>query len=164
MWGLDWCPVHPDDRSSTLDASYPSFPTDLIVSLICALSEISCKQYLVVGPLPSQTYSVAIGVKKPRPSPACIQIWSLCSSQEPSGSQTSPDKGIMKCEMVLCLECGPAQELKWCPLPSHDSLGVWLVHELRCGVPTDHRSGSCAARREARGNSAFSLGLSKTVR
>ena len=98
---------------------------------------------------------------KPRPSPACVQIWSLCSSQDPSGSQTSQDKGIMKCEMILCLESGPAQELKWCPLPSHDSLGVWLVHELRCGVATDHGSGSCAGRREARGNWAFSLGPSK---
>lgn len=30
------------------------------------------------------------------------------------------DNGEMKCEMVLCLDGGPAYELKWCPLPSHD--------------------------------------------
>ncbi|KAI0277541.1 hypothetical protein BGY98DRAFT_979460 [Russula aff. rugulosa BPL654] len=28
----------------------------------------------------------------------------------------------MRCEMVLCIDSGPALELKWCPLPSHDPL------------------------------------------
>ena len=26
----------------------------------------------------------------------------------------------MRCEMVLCVDSGPAYELKWCPLPSND--------------------------------------------
>ncbi|OJT08897.1 Transcription factor tau subunit sfc6 [Trametes pubescens] len=30
------------------------------------------------------------------------------------------DAGEMRCEMVLCIESGPAFELKWCPLPSND--------------------------------------------
>jgi transcription factor C subunit 6 len=28
----------------------------------------------------------------------------------------------MRCEMVLCIDSGPPLELKWCPLPSHDSV------------------------------------------
>lgn len=34
----------------------------------------------------------------------------------------TPDPGVMKCELVLCLESGPVYELKWCPLPTHDPL------------------------------------------
>ena len=30
------------------------------------------------------------------------------------------DRGEMKCVMVLCLDGGPAHDLRWCPLPSHD--------------------------------------------
>jgi len=30
------------------------------------------------------------------------------------------DRGEMKCIMVLCLEGGPAHDIKWCPLPAHD--------------------------------------------
>lgn len=60
-----------------------------------------------------------------RPSPACIQIWSLSpsksSSQNPDGKV---DEGQMKCEMVLCVDSGPAFDLKWCPLPSHDAVGI----------------------------------------
>ncbi|KAG6860593.1 hypothetical protein C0995_009483 [Termitomyces sp. Mi166 len=82
------------------------------------------KQYLAVAPFPSASHSPEIGVKVARPSHGCIQIWSL----GPTHSQTTPrgitdeesDRGEMKCEMVLCLESGPAHELKWCPLPSHD--------------------------------------------
>lgn len=36
------------------------------------------------------------------------------------GSSGKFDQAEMKCEMVLCLEGGPAHELKWCPLPAHD--------------------------------------------
>jgi len=61
-----------------------------------------------------------------RPSLSCIQIWTLSSDQESVPSKKSKptpkaaDTGQMKCEMVLCLDTGPAYELKWCPLPSHD--------------------------------------------
>ncbi|KAH6902491.1 hypothetical protein BKA70DRAFT_1520930 [Coprinopsis sp. MPI-PUGE-AT-0042] len=30
------------------------------------------------------------------------------------------DFGQMTCEMILCIDSGPAFDLKWCPLPSHD--------------------------------------------
>lgn len=32
------------------------------------------------------------------------------------------DPAEVRCEMVLCLENGPAQEIKWCPLPAHDQV------------------------------------------
>ncbi|KDR73824.1 hypothetical protein GALMADRAFT_72049 [Galerina marginata CBS 339.88] len=93
VWGLDWCPIHADDRPAR-----------------------SYKQYLAVGPFPSKAHSPEIGRKVARPSYACIQIWSLAASQD--GADL--DRGEVKCEMVLCLDTGPAYELKWCPLPSHD--------------------------------------------
>ncbi|THH16490.1 hypothetical protein EW146_g4149 [Bondarzewia mesenterica] len=105
VWGLDWCPIHPEDRP-----------------------HCSYKQYLAVGPFPSSTHSPIIGVKASRPSNACIQIWSLSPVQAPKVNGDAPDAtkasdaGEMKCEMVLCIDSGPAYELKWCPLPSHDPL------------------------------------------
>lgn len=63
-----------------------------------------------------------------RPSLSCIQIWSLSSApKSPASKKSKPmpkgaDTGQMKCEMVLCLDTGPAYELKWCPLPSHDAV------------------------------------------
>ena len=77
----------------------------------------SYKQYLAVAPFPSKSHSPDFGVKTPRPSPACIQIWSLAPA-----SGRADDAGKMKCEMVLCVNSGPAHELKWCPLPTHDSV------------------------------------------
>ena len=32
------------------------------------------------------------------------------------------DPAEIRCEMVLCLEGGPAQDIKWCPLPAHDQV------------------------------------------
>ncbi|KAJ3576235.1 hypothetical protein NP233_g555 [Leucocoprinus birnbaumii] len=82
------------------------------------------RQYLAVAPFPSSSHSPEIGAKVLRPSYSCIQIWSLSPSSAPDGETPegsgSQDNGIMKCEMVLCHESGPAHDLKWCPLPSHD--------------------------------------------
>ncbi|KAI9511105.1 hypothetical protein F5148DRAFT_1298112 [Russula earlei] len=97
VWGLEWCPIHPDDRPGCF-----------------------YKQYLIVAPLPSRTHSPEIGVKVTRPLRSCMQLWSLGPSVGTEGS--GDDKGEMRCEMVLCIESGPALELKWCPLPSHDPL------------------------------------------
>jgi len=36
----------------------------------------------------------------------------------------------MKCEMVLCLDTGPAHDIKWCPLPSHDLVGFRVVSKV----------------------------------
>ncbi|KAA1469302.1 hypothetical protein DENSPDRAFT_816148 [Dentipellis sp. KUC8613] len=103
IWGLDWCPIHPADRP-----------------------HCSYKQYLAVAPFPSKTHSPEVGIKATGPSPACIQIWSLGPSA-PEGNIDAPeteteDRGAMRCEMVLCIDSGPAYELKWCPLPSNDPL------------------------------------------
>ncbi|KAH9980956.1 hypothetical protein BGW80DRAFT_1162238 [Lactifluus volemus] len=95
--GLDWCPIHPDDRPH------------------CAYN-----YYLAVAPLPSRAHSPEIGVRVPHPLRACVQIWSVSPSSGVEGP--SDDKGEMRCVAVLCIESGPALELKWCPLPSHDPL------------------------------------------
>lgn len=84
------------------------------------------KQYLAVAPFPNSSHSPEIGVKVQRPSNSCIQIWSL------SAKSGAPDAGQMKCEMVLCLDNGPAFDLKWCPLPSHDEVCVSNHEDDRC--------------------------------
>ncbi|KAG5644404.1 hypothetical protein DXG03_008571 [Asterophora parasitica] len=95
VWGIDWCPIHADDREAH-----------------------SFKQYLAVAPFPTSSHSPEIGVRVARPSHACLQIWSLGPSA--AAKSSTGDQGEMKCEMVLCVEGGPAHELKWCPLPAND--------------------------------------------
>ncbi|EAU88980.2 hypothetical protein CC1G_10676 [Coprinopsis cinerea okayama7 len=101
VWAIDWCPIHVDDRSAR-----------------------SYKQYLAVAPFPNSSHSPEIGVKSKRPSTACIQIWSLSPTKPipKSPSSSHRDPGQMKCEMILCIDNGPALDLKWCPLPSHDPI------------------------------------------
>ncbi len=81
-------------------------------------------QYLAVGPLSSPLHTLTIGTRKTRPCPACIQLWSLSPSTEEAPETQDADPGVMKCEMVLCVESGCAHELRWCPLPSNDSYQV----------------------------------------
>ncbi|KAG1890876.1 hypothetical protein F4604DRAFT_1888594 [Suillus subluteus] len=96
-WGADWCPTYPDDRPSR-----------------------GYKHYLAIAPFSSQSHSPMIGAKVRRPVPACVQIWGLQSNRGNALQADLSLAGEMKCEMVLCLESGPAFEIKWCPLPSHD--------------------------------------------
>ena len=126
VWGLDWCPIYPDDRPRKNKFVWCGAPLTSRVEPDC-----SYRYYLAVAPLPSRTHSPEIGIKVPRPSRACIQLWSLGPS---AGSDD--DKGEMRCEMVLCIDSGSALELKWCPLPSHDSvcpgsLCCWLLRFMR---------------------------------
>lgn len=65
---------------------------------------------MAVGSHPS-TYTPKIGTKVSRPSPSSIQIWSFGLEE---------GKPTTRCEALLCTESGHANELKWCPLPSHD--------------------------------------------
>ncbi|KAF8516951.1 hypothetical protein BU17DRAFT_92339 [Hysterangium stoloniferum] len=95
VWAMDWCPIAEED-----------------------LSNRNYKQYLAVAPFPTRNHSPEIGRKCSRPSHACIQIWSLTASDPKQ--EDLHDPGIMRCEMVLCLDGGPAHDLKWCPLPAHD--------------------------------------------
>ena len=91
------------------------------------------KYYLAVAPFPSRTHSPGVGIKVTRPSRACVQLWSFGPSACADGSDDDDDdKGEMRCEMVLCVDSGPALELKWCPLPSHDS--------VRCILPNPPKS------------------------
>ncbi|KAF9515709.1 hypothetical protein BS47DRAFT_1293515 [Hydnum rufescens UP504] len=97
VWGLDWCPVN-----------------DI------ALKQRDFVQYLAVSTFPTSAYSPIISSKVTRPFPACIQIWSY--GPDSQGSEPDPEgaNGIVKCGMAVCIESGPAMEIKWCPLPSHD--------------------------------------------
>ena len=37
------------------------------------------------------------------------------------------DLAEVRCEMVLFLEIEPAQEIKWCPLPTHDKFALVFI-------------------------------------
>lgn len=85
------------------------------------------RQYLAIAPFPSYSHSPEIGKKVARPSPASIQIWSLSPTQDTADSESMDidqveDPGSMKCELIICVDGGPAHDLKWCPLPSHDKV------------------------------------------
>ncbi|KAJ7712442.1 hypothetical protein B0H16DRAFT_1624941 [Mycena metata] len=108
-WGVDWCPIHNDDREGR-----------------------SYTQYLGVAPFPTAAHSPDIGVKVERPAFACIQIWTLGPTQP--GFSNKNDVGVMKCAMVLCIDSGPAHDLKWCPLPSHDSINDQTIRPRKLGL------------------------------
>ncbi|KAI6136441.1 hypothetical protein F5141DRAFT_995226 [Pisolithus sp. B1] len=111
VWGLDWCPTHPAGRPRK-----------------------QFKQYLAVAPFPSRAHAPSVGFKAQRPSPACVQIWALQprAAEDNVGehddfSEKGCESGEMRCEMVLCLNAGPAQDIKWCPLPAHDPVCYSLL-------------------------------------
>ncbi|KAJ7935449.1 hypothetical protein B0H13DRAFT_476486 [Mycena leptocephala] len=108
-WGVDWCPIHHADRHGR-----------------------SYTQYLAVAPFPTAQHSPDIGVKVKRPAPACIQIWTLSSTQP--GFSNTTDAGVMQCAMVLCIDSGAAHDLKWCPLPSHDSINDQATRPRKLGL------------------------------
>ena len=65
-----------------------------------------------------------------RKSPSCIQIWSYAPPQAPEVEHEDDHVGrhaVVRCEMVLCIEGGPAHEIKWCPLPSHGKVSLLLT-------------------------------------
>jgi hypothetical protein len=96
----------------------------------------SFKKYLAIATLSSASHAPVVGRKVTRPSYSCIQIWSLSSLrlERQSGVEKSSNKNInneqMKCEIVLCLDTGPAHDIKWCPLPSHDLVGLRVVSKV----------------------------------
>jgi transcription factor C subunit 6 len=63
---------------------------------------------------------------------ACIQIWTLEPTRRTDAMDDDQDDyGVMKCAMVLCLEGGPAHDLKWCPLPSHDPVrSIYFIENV----------------------------------
>ncbi|KAJ6509010.1 hypothetical protein C8R45DRAFT_969593 [Mycena sanguinolenta] len=108
-WGVDWCPIQYGDRHGR-----------------------SYTQYLAVAPFSSASHSPDIGVKIKRPAPACIQIWTLSPTK--AGVSDATDKGVMRCALVLCIDSGAAQDLKWCPLPSHDSITDSVTRPRKLGL------------------------------
>ncbi|OCF32212.1 hypothetical protein I316_06126 [Kwoniella heveanensis BCC8398] len=103
IWGLDWCPL-PETESAAFGSA----------------------QYLAVTTLPHIDTCPAMFEKWPRTSKGSIQIWSHSSTPGPSVHQGAdqpmdgtPQKGGMKCELVLCVQGGPLMEIKWMPM------GVW---------------------------------------
>ncbi|KAI0080527.1 hypothetical protein K474DRAFT_202496 [Panus rudis PR-1116 ss-1] len=99
VWGIDWCPTYANERQA-----------------------YSHKHYLAVAPLTSQDHNTIIGSRLPRPLPACIQVWSLYATQPSELENTNTERtGSMRCELVLCHDSGSPFEVKWCPLPSHDT-------------------------------------------
>ncbi|KAF8208730.1 hypothetical protein K438DRAFT_1573564 [Mycena galopus ATCC 62051] len=108
-WGIDWCPIHYGDRPGR-----------------------SYMQYLAVAPFSTASHSPDVGVKVKRPALACIQIWTLGPTQPGFANKT--DKGVMRCALVLCIDSGPAHELKWCPLPSHDSITDQVTRPRKLGL------------------------------
>ncbi|TFK36417.1 hypothetical protein BDQ12DRAFT_686864 [Crucibulum laeve] len=103
----------PESKSHIFSASAPAWEIDWCPIHVDGRAAYCRKHYLAVGSFPTTSHSPEIGAKVLRPSYASIQLW--------KGSQ---DLGRMRCEMVLCVDAGPAHELKWCPLPSHDAMSV----------------------------------------
>lgn len=128
VWGLDWCPIHPVDR----ERMYGS-PTGLAYFRVL-LADVSHRHYMAVGSHPS-AYTPKIGTKVSRPSPSSIQIWSFGLEE---------GKPVTRCEALLCIESGHANELKWCPLPSHDPVS-WFFSgsgSFHGGLSARNRGGS----------------------
>ncbi|BEJ11379.1 hypothetical protein CspHIS471_0108010 [Cutaneotrichosporon sp. HIS471] len=67
--------------------------------------------HLAVSTLPGDT---PIGGRCAPDTPGAIQIWSV-----PSAGDATP-----RCEIVLCIEGGPASDLKWMPMGGWDELDV----------------------------------------
>jgi hypothetical protein len=119
----------------------------------------SYRQYIAVAPFPSGSFSPDIGCKVPRPSYGCIQIWTLSPTRaielqvDKNGHEQTPaDVGDMRCEMVLCLDGGPAHEIRWCPLPSHDvvSTGKQCTSNVLVDFQQDLRTSEHGTTAQAR--------------
>ncbi|KIK97454.1 hypothetical protein PAXRUDRAFT_10176 [Paxillus rubicundulus Ve08.2h10] len=122
VWGVDWCPTHPEDRSGE-GVFFHQLETYPMAHDMWDTAR-NFKHYLAIAPVPSRSHAPSIGAKVSLPSPACVQIWALGLSipDENAIDDDDPrrDPAEIRCEMVLCLEGGPAQDIKWCPLPAHD--------------------------------------------
>ncbi|KAJ4495681.1 hypothetical protein C8J55DRAFT_494537 [Lentinula edodes] len=129
VWGIDWCPLHPETRK-----------------------ENGYRYYLAVGPLPSPSHSPEIGIRVQRRSKACIQIWSFGSDAGYESASTGrkgntngasePDSGRMRCDSVICIDCGPAYELKWSQTafagPRNGSFAIFAIPDPKDIAPSNH--------------------------
>ncbi|KZO98669.1 hypothetical protein CALVIDRAFT_30913 [Calocera viscosa TUFC12733] len=79
----------------------PTHPTS-------SLSSHGLTHHLALSPFTSSLDQPTVGQRsRLSEEKGCVQIWAF----GPQGA---------KCEIVLCLEDGPAWELAWCPLPADD--------------------------------------------
>jgi hypothetical protein len=98
--------------------------------VIFYLKARSFKQYLAVASFPSGSHSPDMG--KAAFAFLYTDMFSFGRTERFKGQV--PDFGQMKCEMVLYLDSGPAYDLRWCPLPSHDMVLIILLLRI-CSCP-----------------------------
>ena len=113
---LDWCP--------STGAWMAGETSHVGVDSLSILLARSGKRYLAVSTLANPSEPVKIGLRSPNNSPASIQIWSLSPSNQLNGRIYSK----VFCESILCMEEGSPLQLKWCPLPSHDTVCVSYLY------------------------------------
>jgi len=94
------------------------------------------KQYLAIATLVGTLESSKIGLC--RAGPASIQLWSLSPSNNLAG-KLSPKA---TCESVLCIDEGSALQIKWCPLPSHDSASYLYIFEIYTNIKGQGKPGA----------------------
>lgn len=88
-------------------------------------------QYLAVSPMPNLEYKPTLGSRQPSDAPGCIQIWGVIPApKDAAGRVREPTR--MKCELVLCVEGGPAVELKWMPMGAWDAVSNDYLPDMRC--------------------------------
>ncbi|KAF7976766.1 hypothetical protein HWV62_5766 [Athelia sp. TMB] len=108
VWGLDWCPIHPDERET-----------------------LSYTEYLAVAPFPSRLHSPNIGAKVARPSKACIQIWSLASAKgEDDMDDDGEDRGQMQCRLpthYFNVHQSAIRALTWIRAPPVSTSGISMA-------------------------------------
>lgn len=91
------------------------------MSYLLTWAEHDGVQYLAVSPMPNLDYQPTLGAKQPSDTRGCIQIWGMRHALlDAGGKVTQPNE--MRCELVLCVEGGPALEIKWMPMGAWDTV------------------------------------------
>ncbi|KAF8650654.1 hypothetical protein AX16_005134 [Volvariella volvacea WC 439] len=129
VWGLDWCPIHPSERKAwnhkryLAVGVYPSKNHSPDVGVKAKRPSKACIQLWSYGPAIPPT---GLGTERGQSIPESHDV-DMTDDDEVEEDELAEDTearghdaGVMKFEMVICIDSGPAYELKWCPLPSHD--------------------------------------------
>ncbi|KAL7418307.1 hypothetical protein Q5752_006764 [Cryptotrichosporon argae] len=102
IWGMEWAP-YPDRLAAAHEY----------------------KQYLAISTLPSSADAPTLGARAPAATPAAIQIWSILPPTEPDTLD-----GSARCELVVCVEGGPAMQVRWAPVGGWDEPGEGPLPKL----------------------------------
>lgn len=115
----------------------------------------SYRQYLALSPC-SSLHPPTVSSWNSNSKPSCIQIWSFRSEARLTQSSSARAKesrsgnsigahqateAFGNCELMICIDCGPATDLKWCPLPSHDPVYLSSNKLMDPGVLSNVYSG-----------------------